>query len=92
MYKCVCWQAKEQEDCSRRLGSLAAMWEQGELSYPVKSAMARLATALHRRKCELAHDIHLALMFDHVAEVGHSIVVILFFLLVTVHPSKCMVV
>ena len=63
------FQEKEKEDCGRRLGNLAVMWEAGELSYPVKSSMARLVTALHRRMCDYADQIHLALMFDHVAEV-----------------------
>ena len=45
------------------------MWEHGSISYEVKSSMVRLTTALHKRKCDVAHAMHMSLMMDYVSEV-----------------------
>ncbi|ELT91810.1 hypothetical protein CAPTEDRAFT_229286 [Capitella teleta] len=63
-------QARVAEEVDRKLTILSQMWKDGKISYPVKSKMAHLSTALHVRKCDMAHQIHLGLMMDYVSEVG----------------------
>eukprot|EP00914_Ancora_sagittata_P003800 GHVO01008190.1.p1 GENE.GHVO01008190.1~~GHVO01008190.1.p1 ORF type:complete len:177 (-),score=21.70 GHVO01008190.1:151-657(-) len=63
-------QPRVSEEVDRKLTILSQMWKDGKISYPVKSKMAHLSTALHVRKCDVAHEIHLGLMMDYVSEVG----------------------
>ncbi|KAI0221686.1 Steroid receptor RNA activator 1 [Lamellibrachia satsuma] len=63
-------QPRVTQEVSKKLDVLFEMWHGGQISYPVKSTMARLATALHRRRCDQAHQLHLALMMDYVSEVA----------------------
>ncbi|ESO07158.1 hypothetical protein HELRODRAFT_76381, partial [Helobdella robusta] len=62
------------DDMQKKLNIFSDMWKNGKISYPVKSSMAKLATAIHRRKHAVAHEIHLALMIDHVSEVSRWLV------------------
>ena len=64
------FQPRVTQEVSKKLDVLFEMWHSGQISYPVKSTMAKLATALHRRRCDQAHQLHLALMVDYVSEVG----------------------
>ena len=68
----ICFQPKTVEIIEKKIEILTSMWESGSISYDVKSHMARLATALHKRKCYMAHEIHLVLMMDYVSEVHDS--------------------
>ncbi|KAK2186601.1 hypothetical protein NP493_195g07015 [Ridgeia piscesae] len=63
-------QPRVTQEVSKKLDVLFEMWHSGQISYPVKSTMAKLATALHRRRCDQAHQLHLALMMDYVSEVA----------------------
>lgn len=64
------FQPKTVEIIQKKLEVLSSMWESGSISYEVKASMSRLATALHKRRCDLAHDMHMALMMDYVSEVS----------------------
>ena len=57
-------------DIERKLSVLRDMWQSRDISYEVKASMARLATALHRRMCDAADQLHLSLMMDYVSEVS----------------------
>ncbi|CAH1267458.1 SRA1 [Branchiostoma lanceolatum] len=57
------------DEVGRRLTMLENMWTTGKLSRPVQVYTDVLASALNDRDCDLAHDMHLKLMMDHVSEV-----------------------
>ncbi|XP_019621589.1 PREDICTED: steroid receptor RNA activator 1-like [Branchiostoma belcheri] len=57
------------DEVGRKLMMLENMWTAGKLSRPVQVYTDVLATALSDRDCDLAHDMHLKLMLDHVSEV-----------------------
>nr|AEM43804.1 steriod receptor coactivator [Branchiostoma belcheri tsingtauense] len=57
------------DEVGRRLAMLENMWTTGKLSRPVQVYTDVLASALSDRDCDLAHDMHLKLMLDHVSEV-----------------------
>ncbi|XP_035681313.1 steroid receptor RNA activator 1-like [Branchiostoma floridae] len=57
------------DEVGRKLTMLENMWTTGKLSRPVQVYTDVLASALNDRDCDLAHDMHLKLMLDHVSEV-----------------------
>lgn len=67
-------ESKVVDDIQKKVNVLSDMWKNGKVSYPVKSTMARLSTAIHRRQCTIANELHLYLMIDHVSEVSKWLV------------------
>ncbi|XP_032223194.1 protein transport protein sec31 isoform X2 [Nematostella vectensis] len=64
------------KDITRRLKIMSQMWMGGRLSKVVKTRMIKLAKALDDGQGEEAHNIHVSIMVDHVAEVNQWMVAV----------------
>ncbi|XP_022079408.1 steroid receptor RNA activator 1-like [Acanthaster planci] len=62
------------EDIKKRMDALNTAWTGGKLSVVVQQRMDKLSTALADRDYNRAHDVHLSLMVDYVAEVSQWMV------------------
>ncbi|XP_013386712.1 steroid receptor RNA activator 1 [Lingula anatina] len=69
-----CLQARALSDIQKRLAMFEDWWQKGKLSQPVKTRMAQLSQCLERGNCDMAHELHLALMIDYAGEVGQWMV------------------
>lgn len=63
-------ESKDVNYIQSKVNILSDMWKNGKVSYPVKSTMVQLSTAIHHRHCAIACELHLSLMSDHVSEVS----------------------
>ncbi|XP_076445966.1 steroid receptor RNA activator 1-like [Babylonia areolata] len=69
-------QGRAMEDVRKKLGLMEECWSAGKISPPVKSQLGSLVAAVQKHEMEEAHELHLALMINHTAEVHQWLVAV----------------
>ncbi|XP_071496268.1 steroid receptor RNA activator 1-like [Diadema antillarum] len=69
-----CLQKRVMADIQRRFTVLKSSWQNQKMSRPVQQMMSKLAKDLQARRYDIAHELHLSLMMNHISEVSQWMV------------------